>query len=97
MAEAGKVLVDVVVQRVHLSSSDGLGPCWCRPVPVAVGSAEPYRELQRIVGEAVGAGSTCWEDLNGAGIFQSSEAAKVVEDALAEIMDKFTLYTKPVV
>ncbi len=90
MAQTPKT-IDVEV-RVH--SSDG-GACWCRPVRVDQGSSEGYRELSRIVGEAVGAGSACWENLGGAGTFRSTEAAKVVEDALAAIMSKYTLYTKP--
>jgi hypothetical protein len=39
--------------------------------------------LEQAVGEAVGAGSACWENLRGAGGFQIDKALEVV-DALVE-------------
>ncbi|QNJ59632.1 hypothetical protein SEA_KING2_62 [Arthrobacter phage King2] len=42
-------------------------------------------ELSRILGELAGAASTCWEDLNAAGVFDSTRAQMLVENALNEI------------
>lgn len=78
--------------RVH--SSDG-STCWCRPVQVRVGSSEGYRELARIVGEAVGGGSVCWENPAGAGVFHDQDAKVVVDRTMAELMAKFEIRTRP--
>jgi hypothetical protein len=43
------------------------------------------RDINQIVGECAGAVSVCWTEIGNAGIFESSQAAKHVEDALAEI------------
>lgn len=41
--------------------------------------------LKNKVGEAVGHASVCWEKPEGAGIFQSEEASKVVDTLLDDI------------
>jgi hypothetical protein len=38
-----------------------------------------------VIGQAVGAGSVCWESLVGTGIYQSDQATKIVEHALARL------------
>jgi hypothetical protein len=43
------------------------------------------RDINQIVGECAGAVSVCWSEIGSAGIFDSSRAAKHVEEALAEI------------
>lgn len=87
-----KVNVEV---RQHWTSEDGLGPCWCRPKLVVPGNSPEYRELSRIVGETAGAVSVCWENRDASGVFLSEQAKAHVEGALAEILEKFTLTTKP--
>lgn len=81
--------------RQHHSSSDGLGPCWCRPRLVVPGNSPEYRELSRIVGEAAGAVSVCWENKEASGVFLSEQAKAHVDAALAEILAKFTITTRP--
>lgn len=43
------------------------------------------RDISTIVGECAGAVSACWSNLEAAGTFDSSQAKKHVDDALAEI------------
>ena len=43
-------------------------------------------ELRRIVGEAVGAASACWDNLDGAGTFQSEQALKVADRLLEDVV-----------
>lgn len=42
-------------------------------------------EVQRIIGEAIGAGSMCWESMSGTGMFQSDQARAVLDNTLAEL------------
>jgi hypothetical protein len=84
-----------IEKRQHWSSEDGMGPCWCRPKLVVPGNSPEYRELSRIVGEAAGQVSMCWEPRPEAAVFLSNEATKAVDAALAEILAKFTITTKP--
>lgn len=49
------------------------------------------RSIETIVGECAGAVSACWEDLNNAGTFQSSQAQQHVEAAIAEIKQVFEI------
>lgn len=53
----------------------------------------PYAEaaVRQIVAQAIGYGSACWEDLEGAGVFQSDDAAAGVEAAVAAIIDATNL------
>jgi len=41
--------------------------------------SEVRKELSRIIGEAIGEASVCWENPGGAGVFQSEQAAAVAE------------------
>jgi hypothetical protein len=45
------------------------------------------REIQRIVGEAVGTGSICWEHMEGTGLFNQQLASETVDNAVKEIME----------
>jgi hypothetical protein len=47
-----------------------------------------YRELLRAVGEGVGTASMCWENVSGAGVFDSGQALTVLD----EIMDAVMIY-----
>ena len=41
--------------------------------------------LEEVVGQAIGAGSACWETLSGAGVFQSERACQILNEAVAWI------------
>lgn len=43
--------------------------------------------VEEVVGQAVGAGSVCWENVRAAGVFQSDEAARIVQEALARLAE----------
>ena len=43
--------------------------------------------IEEVVGQAVGAGSTCWENLEGTGVFQSTQAAFVAGEAVDRIRE----------
>lgn len=45
--------------------------------------------LSEVVGQAVGAGSVCWQDVAGAGVFDSARAAQIVAEAVAWIEDHY--------
>jgi hypothetical protein len=45
-----------------------------------VEKTEARRELERIIGEGVGAASTCWETMDGTGVFDSTRAGQIVEE-----------------
>lgn len=45
----------------------------------------PAEALSRMVHEAVGAASTCWENLEGTGVFQDDRAREVAERLLNQI------------
>ena len=44
--------------------------------------------LEEIIGEAVGAGSTCWEKLEDTGTFNSEMASQIVDETVAIIRKK---------
>lgn len=48
-------------------------------------SAMSREELERVLGEAVGAASTCWANLEGAGVFDDAKARQVVADLMATL------------
>lgn len=52
------------------------------------------RGVERVVGEAVGGGSVCWENMNGTGVFQDQKARKIVDDAVAELWLLFEMQTE---
>lgn len=49
----------------------------------------PYAEskIRVKITEAVGAASACWENLSGAGTFESDRAKKIAEDLIEEVLD----------
>jgi len=46
---------------------------------------------QEAVFQAIGAGSTCWENMSGTGVFQSDEA-KSIGDDLLEYIEEYVKY-----
>lgn len=48
----------------------------------------PYTEaeLRVRIAEAIGAGSSCWDNLAGAGVFESERAAAIAEDLIAHVL-----------
>lgn len=42
-------------------------------------------DITQVVFQAVGAGSVCWENMSGTGIFQDDQARNVGDDAVARI------------
>lgn len=57
-----------------------------RPVPVY---GEP-QSLEEAVFTALGAASTCWESLEGTGIFESDRAKQIGDDLVAWINEHYT-------
>jgi hypothetical protein len=53
--------------------------------------------LEEIIGNAVGAASTCWKHVEKAGVFQSERASQIVDEVVANIRKKlfFDGETKP--
>lgn len=51
------------------------------------GGREP-ETLRELIGQAVGAGSVCWENMSGTGVFQDDRARQVVDDAV-EWVEKY--------
>ena len=43
------------------------------------------KTLEEVIGQAIGAGSVCWETLADAGEFQSMRAAAIANEAVAWI------------
>lgn len=43
------------------------------------------QSIEEVIFQAIGAGSTCWDNLSGAGIFESEKAKEIGDDALEEI------------
>ena len=41
--------------------------------------------LEEVIGNAVGAASTCWSNLEHAGVFDDLRAAKIMEEVVANI------------
>lgn len=48
--------------------------------------------IETAVGEAIGAVSACWENLSGAGIFESTRAKQIVDELVAYIKSKQPIY-----
>lgn len=44
--------------------------------------------LEEVIGNAIGAGSTCWEHLENTGVFDSERASKIVDETVAIIRKK---------
>lgn len=47
--------------------------------------------LSEVIGQGIGAGSACWENLAGAGIFESTRARSIVEEMIAWIQEHYIL------
>lgn len=48
--------------------------------------------IEEAVGQAIGAASACWENLSGAGIFESTRAKQIVDELVAYINSKQPIY-----
>jgi hypothetical protein len=46
---------------------------------------DDVESVDELLGQMVGAASVCWENPGGAGIFDSTEAKKVVDEGLARL------------
>jgi hypothetical protein len=44
-------------------------------------------EIRSLLTELAGSASMCWENIEGAGDFHSSEALRFVEDCLSKVLD----------
>lgn len=44
-------------------------------------------DLTTVIGEAVGAGSVCWESMSGTGVFQDQQARVIVEHAVQRVRE----------
>lgn len=44
--------------------------------------------LEEAIGMSIGAASTCWADLSGAGVFNDAMACEIVNDLIAWIKDR---------
>lgn len=49
----------------------------------------PYTEskLRVKITEAIGAGSACWDNLEGAGIFESTKAKQIAENLINDVLE----------
>ncbi|ASR80620.1 hypothetical protein SEA_JORDAN_67 [Arthrobacter phage Jordan] len=56
---------------------------------------EGQKELGRIVGDLAGQASTCWENLDAAGVYDSTRAKEIVEEALVEMSALGIVPSKP--
>jgi hypothetical protein len=43
--------------------------------------------VEALIHQTIGAGSMCWENLCGAGVFDSTGAKKIADDALARLAE----------
>lgn len=43
------------------------------------------KTVEEVIFQAIGAGSTCWENLGGTGTFQDDRARRLGEDAMARL------------
>jgi hypothetical protein len=50
-------------------------------------------DLESVIYQAVGCGSTCWEDLDSTGVFQSDRAKAVADEAIGWIRQHYTKNT----
>lgn len=46
---------------------------------------ENAADASELIHQAIGAGSMCWENVRAAGVFDSTEAAKIAKDAVARL------------
>lgn len=42
---------------------------------------------EQVVFQAIGAGSMCWENMSGTGVFQSEEAKAIGDEAVARLRE----------
>ena len=54
------------------------------------GSESEPKTLDGVIGQAIGAGSACWDNLVGAGKFESEKALAIVNEVVAWIGDHYT-------
>lgn len=44
-------------------------------------------DIERFIGEAIGAASVCWGNIEGAGEFQSELAGQIVDEIMIKLSD----------
>lgn len=45
--------------------------------------------LESVIGQAVGAASVCWENMEGTGVFQDDRARQIVDDVVKWINERY--------
>lgn len=53
------------------------------------GSESDPEDLQGVIGQAIGAASMCWENMSGTGIFDSTRARQILDDALNWVTENY--------
>lgn len=61
---------------------------WDKAGPEAIFDWKIDTPLEQVIGEAIGAGSVCWEHPEKAGVFQSERASKIVDEVVDNIRKK---------
>ena len=55
------------------------------------GSSSEPRNLSEVIGQAVGAGSMCWDNVRGAGVFQPERGSQIVQEVIDWIEANYEL------
>jgi len=55
------------------------------------GSASEPRDLPELIGQSMGAASMCWENVRGAGVFQSERASLITQEVIDWIEANYEL------
>ena len=53
-------------------------------------SCEP-RDLAEVIGQSMGAASMCWDNVRGAGVFQSDRASRITQEVIDWIEANYEL------
>lgn len=64
-------------------------PCEHLPYAQELKTRLPYTEskLRVKIGEAVGAASACWDNLEGAGVFKSERASEIATNLIEDVLE----------
>jgi hypothetical protein len=54
-------------------------------------SASEPRDLSELIGQAMGAASMCWDNVRGAGVFQSERASRITQEVIDWIEANYEL------
>jgi hypothetical protein len=55
------------------------------------GSSSEPRDLSELIGQAMGAASMCWDNVRGAGVFQSERASQITQEVIDWIEANYEL------